>query len=248
MVMPIRIRCLRLVALLAVASCAFALGCGSGEYQKRLNNTVKRLKEQSAFAGMSDPITLPGTKLTFCVPKEFVNAADKTDDPLHKKLISPNPLRFEQADAAAFYMYLTEPKPEQSEDLPALTLHWGRRDPATGSKQDPSSELMYALQDALPNKELKWEEVQFSTPEGGSLTWQKLSAAGNMEFITVKCADGTLTGAKRMSGDLYLYMYKHPESGVFVWMVWRVPAIIAGDVGAESLAQRVGGSLKFNPE
>lgn len=248
MVTPNRICSLRLFAPVAVAFCVFALGCGSGEYQKRLNNTLKRLKEQSAFAGMSEPMPLPGTKLTFCVPKEFVNAADKSADPLHKKLLSPGPLRPEQADAAAFYMYLTEAKPEQGEDLPAMTLHWGRRDPATGSKQDPSSELMYALQDALPNKELKWEEVQFSTPEGGSLTWQKLSASGNMEFVMVKCADGALTGAKRMSGDLHLYIYKHPESGVFVWMVWRVPGIIAGDAGAESLAQRVGGSLKANAE
>lgn len=239
---------LRWPAVAAVGACLMTLGCGSGEYQKRLNNTINRLKEQSAFAGMSDPIPLPGTKLTFCVPKEFVNVADKADDPLHKKLLSPGPLRPEQADAAAFFTYVTEPKPEQGEDLPALTLHWGRRDPATGSKQDPSSELMYALQDALPNKELKWEEVQLPTPEGGSLTWQKLSAAGNMEFVMVKCADGALTGAKRMSGDLNLYIYKHPESGVFVWMVWRVPGIISGDVGAESLAQRVGGTLKYKPE
>lgn len=242
--MRIRLSSLRWRAIGAVGVCLFAVGCGSGEYQKRLNATINRLKEQSAFAGMSEPISLPGTKLTFCVPKDFVNAADKADDPLHKKLLSPGPLRPEQADAGAFYMHLTESKPELGEDLPALTLHWGRRDPATGGKQDPSSELMYALQDALPNKELKWEEVSLPTPEGGALTWQKLEASGNMEFVMVKCADGALTGAKRMKGDLHLYIHKHQESEVFVWMVWRVPELIAGDVGLESLVRQVGGTLK----
>ncbi len=248
MVTPMRTCCLRLFSPVAVAFCVFALGCGSGEYQKRLNNSLKQRREQSAFAAMSEPISLPGTKLTFRVPKEFVNAADKAADPLHKKLLSPGPLRPEQADAAAFYMYLTEAKPEQGEDLPALTLHWGRRDPAAGSKQDPSSELMYALQDAMPNMELKWQEEHFFTPQGGSVTWQKLSASGTMEFVMVKCADGTLTGTKRMKGDFYLYICKHPESEVFVWMVWRVPDIIAGDVAVPVYAAQVGGSLKFESE
>lgn len=235
------------IRVLVFLYCAAIVGCGSGEYQKRLNRTVEKLKQQSVFADLGEPQRLGETKISIRVPKDFHNADNKKDDPLYPKLKACSPMRPEHAAGPVFYYYLTEPKAEQGEDLPAMTLHWGWRDVAQ-ARQDPSTELLYAVLEVLPTKDgtLRWEEVQFPTPEGGSVTWNKVSSSGNMEFVLVKCADGMLTGTKRTSGDLHLYLRKEGE--VFVWMIWRVPGIIAGDVGQEGLAAKVGGALKSDAQ
>ena len=51
-----------------------SLGCGTRGYEERLEKTVTRLSQESAFADMYPPTTLPDTQITVRLPRNLAES------------------------------------------------------------------------------------------------------------------------------------------------------------------------------
>lgn len=223
-------RCLVAAVVLLLGTC---LGCGTRQYEKRLEETVKRLGQESAFTGMHPPAQLPGTQVMVQLPQFFDPSPLPEDtDPGRLKLpsIEVPDLKFtyegsitdSEGGKIPFYCYLAS------------------------SEKDPQRRLQQQFQTAFPEKVVRWEEVDCKAPDGGTRKWKRLQGAGKQQKFYYR--DKEQNGEFRDMATTSEF-YLRQEGNFFVVIGWRVPTDIEkymgpeGDRGLAVWAPRVAGSV-----
>lgn len=227
-------RCLAAATVLLVGSC---LGCGTGRYEERLEETVKRLGQESVFSGMHPPTDLPGTAVTVQLPQFFGE--------------SPLP---ENSDARRL-------QPPEIE-VPDLKLTYeGSITESVGGKQhfycylaatrqDPQRQLQRQFQTAFPATVTKWEDADCKTADGGTVKWKKLQgvqAEGQTQEFYYVDKEGQ-ESFRKMPAAMLLHLRKVGD--LFLVVGWRMPATlekligVEGDLGLKQWAPRVAGSIQ----
>lgn len=189
-------------------------GCGTGEYEKRLQQRVATMGQESAFADFGVPVPLPDSTLTVSMPKEFQLAA-AGGDPKRVKI-----------PFAEF--------PEWK-----ATYEGGIEDAAKGKQHyycylgvaagdnDPGAALHTRVSAAMPANTTAPADVQVPTPSGKKETWRKFRSTGKQAFwYTEANGQGRLAD---MDGLLEVWSRKVPEGNCFVMIVWRVPTVNGKD-------------------
>ncbi len=226
-----------LVAGLSFLLC-ICLGCGTGGYEKQLEETVQRLGKESAFSGMHSPAQLPGTPVSVQLPGFFPQTPLAADsDP--RRLAPPS---LEVPDLKATH--------EGS-----ITDSEGGKIPfycyLAASEKDPERSLYRHLRDAFPTTNARWETADCTGSDGATRQWKLLkSAAAQQEFYYVN--QQGQESFRSMECTVRFYVRK--EGNWFVVVGWRVPTTIekligqgaeqGEDLGLDQWAPRVAGSVK----
>ena len=223
--------------------CLFVAGCGSGDYQKRLNENIQAIRKNSIFGELSEPYSLPGTTFSLRVPKDFIRVQDKAQDPAAAKLKAPTPLPIVVEESSSFYSY---PRGGEGE-APVYQLFVGKREIPRGNR-NALNDLQFELRQTFPNQESLLEDVHFDTPAGGTLAMKRLRYDSTLDFVMAKVEDGSLGATKRLPGRFIIFGYEPGEAVVLI--IWRVPTqYLPGDkepetdIDFEKLTKQVCGTL-----
>jgi hypothetical protein len=118
----------------------------------------------------------------------------------------------------------------------------GPRVPVEGQdRMDASGSIYQALKKATTKMPGRWEDVQFPTPEGGQVAWQKLRAVGPQEFVFY--ARGVDRPKKKLDGVLELYA--HVEGDWLVLIGWRSWKEHEKNIGLDQVIPLMAGSVKM---
>jgi len=239
-------RFLAALVLLLVA----CLGCGTGEYNRRLEATKQRLKEESEFfKGMYPAKQLPDTSIMFQVPRELFQGENREETPLQERseeekksidagrlippLVTLSGLKltyeglFSYADGSkiAYYCYLAAWKPMRS----------GGR----GAAENVQRTLRNQLRKEVADSEVTSGPVECETPTGRSLWWHRLQSTHKQNFYFVE--KDQKPSSRNVPGTMEFYTR---EEGDLVLLIgWRVPKDIQRHIGLSEWGPRVAGSV-----
>jgi len=228
------------VATIALLLITLAGGCGTGDYERRLEARIRELRQGSEFSELGAPAEIPGTPLTVRLPQTFPQPLTEGEqgkgvDASRRKppgITLPGPVNtyelFLDDDAGgkfAYYCYLAAYEAKGKD----------AKDPTRSWKQ----QLANDLKEPVPN----WEQVAAQTADGRAVEWQRLRAIGEQSFYHVdKGGQGT---APKLRGALVLY-YRQ-EAGYNVIIGWRVPLMIEENVQLDRWEKLVAGTLAAKP-
>jgi hypothetical protein len=220
------------------------VGCGTAEYEAKLEQTVKRLKIENRFVGLDTEETLiaalkneqgTGAKISIRKPTFFAGSAFTTDTA--DRLNPGQPMKPERV------------KPPQLPEYPGFQFSYEQRqmtrgfgmayayfgaqatDPAVAEKI--AADLAAAYPEATPPT---WNTVQIDTPDGGSTPWKTISVSGPNVFWS----DGGVQ-ADNLPGTLVLWLREErgyqvllglrgSDSGIDLVELKRLMAAAAGTV------------------
>ena len=227
------------LSLVAAAGLLLAgpLGCGTGRYEERLEETVNRLGKQSVFRGMHPPVEVPGTPAVMIQLPQMLQPLSSDEDPRRLqvpsielpdlKLTYEGLLAYEDGSKIGMYCYVAAPAS------------------AASRSRTPADRLRSAMQAAIPDWRGKWESVQCKTPTGLGVEWQYLEGTTKQQFYFVN----TEGNQEYRETDAILKFYSRQEGDVMLIVAWRVPAELADrvgpadDRGLTNWAPRVPGSV-----
>jgi hypothetical protein len=221
-----------LVAGVLLTVCS-ALGCGSKRYEDRLQETVKRLGQESAFSGMRPAVQLPGTPVMVQLPR-FLAESPLPEDSDARRLKPP---LIEIPDLKSTYEGFVT-------DSDVGKQHYYCYLAAT--KKDPQRQLQQQLLGVFPDAAADWKPVDCERPGGGTVQWKLLQGSGpQQEFYYVD--KGGQASYRRMPAEVRLYVRQVGD--LFVVVGWRLPTTLGPrigsekDLGVEKWAQRVAGGV-----
>lgn len=219
------------ICLLAAAVTS-AQGCGSGEYNRRLEQRVSTLGQESAFAQLGNMTQIPGSPFFVSLPPGF--------EPLHEGL-DPKRVRIPFADfperKVTYEAFVADAaQGKQHYYCYLATVPVG----AVGGT-DPVQGVINRARNVFGNIGPP-ETVNVATPTGQMVPWQKYRVSGKQVFRYTDAA-----GQERfpeMDGLLEIWSRKVDEAGAFVAIGWRVPTVNGRDfVELDKKAMLVAGSL-----
>lgn len=205
----------RVLAAMAVLALGAAAGCGTGEYERRMQQSI-----QSGFAtgggggagggGGGGGVEVPGTSITLAVPSAYQLLAEGTDP---SRLTPPFDLPDRKATYEAsiadatqgkqhYYLYVATAD-AAADPLAALVAQLGQKGLSAGSIEDSSVPI-----------------------PGGDGNWKKVRATGQQEFFYLDASGQGQPTA--MDGIVEAWGGVHKPSNSYVLLVWRVPAVLAG--------------------
>ena len=208
-------------------------GCGTRGYEDRLEETVKRLGQESVFAGMNPAVQLAGTQVTVQLPG-FLGESPLPADSGAQRLAPPSievpdlKLTFEGAivdtngGRLPIYCYLA------------------------ATAKDPQEQLRGQFQSAFSATVVQWEEVDCKTPDGGTSKWKRVRGTDeNQEFYYVDKEQNSSYVPMPTTAEFYF----RQEGDLFVVIGWRMPRSIENligqgeELGLDLWARRVAGSV-----
>jgi hypothetical protein len=214
------------VMVLAVLACC---GCGTRQYQERMNASLQNLQQASAFNQLLyDPTPLAETRVLIRVPKvfqqSFVEGSVIDGQPVNRLRVAIPTL-----------------------DLPALSITYEAMVPLEKAQVAYYCYLGVAVPPAGPQPiepTYALQDVQFPAPHGGDIAWKKLRCTGPQEFYCVE--EGGKGTFRKMPGTVEIYT--HQEGGYLVVMGWRVPTAAEQSTDFSKLAALMAGSLVVQPK
>ncbi len=248
-------RCLTAIVVLAVCICQ---GCGTGEYEKRLQKQVAGLEKGSVFQQLYDPSPLEGTPIFVRVPKVFKQSLKEGSiidgspvDPRRTKppkvdLLGGLKIAYEaiiadsDGNETSYYLYFAVVDVAKAEKTRFTAQRTASTLKATGTaKMHRGGKLYQSLEKAFPGAVTEWEDVQCPTFDGHKVVWQKVRATGNQEFYSIdrnkQQRYATVPGV--------LEFYVRQEGDLLVLIIWRIPTSIESQVKLAELAPLVAGSV-----
>ncbi len=214
-------------------------GCGTGDYEKRLETRASRPQTESLYQGLYGALQLPGTPVSIRIPQMFKDAplvagsVDKDGKPVDPRRISPGlfelpwlTLTYEgfvdnpQGDKLSYYCYLAAVD-KAAKNLPDPAAGWGTELSGKGG--------------AVVN----WAEFQGKSAEGQVIPWKKFRFTGDQEFYSInKAGQGTFV---KVPGVLEIYLRE--DAGQLIVVAWRVPTSIEQQVDVAKWAPLVTGCV-----
>ena len=211
--------------IVALAVCVS--GCGTAEYESRLEATAgalmraeteARTKAQRAqlYAGFYGAGDIPGTTIKIRVPKAFNESFN--DLPLEG---------FTIPDLRVAYRGKAE------DGTGPWTLHiFSSPVPNPGDDRKLADLLKQQVAAAVKGSTPEWQEQKCPIPEGGEMPWQVIEAKGEQ----------TLEGSAQ-AADVRVYM--HVANGQAVVLVWDMAEGFVNVSNVDQLAPLVAGSVEF---
>ncbi len=252
--------CLAAVAVLLLGTC---WGCGTDllgtkEYEKRLTETTKSLKEKSEFKkDMYPPRPVPGAPVAFQMPKSFPEnplpegevaeeGAQPIDPyrlkpPIESLLLTGRKLTYE-----GFYTYRDNAGKEIGKI--AYYCYFVARPKSKSTARTPLKVIESQLKRQWPKSKFRGviyrtNTVPCDTPTGGSTTWSRLEVASpdEQDFYFID-AEKKPSSAKMKAT---LQFYSHTVAGYTVIIAWRVPTDVKDqeEVDLEKWGPLVAGSV-----
>ncbi len=243
--------CLAAVAVLLLGAC---WGCGTGDYEERLNATTTSLVEDSEFKkDMYPPRQVPDAPFAFQMPKSFPEnplpegevaeeAAQPTDPrrlkpPIQSLLLTDRKLTYEtfytypgNGGKIAYYCYfVARPKSKSAARTPLKVIETQLK------RQWPKSRFRGVI--------YRSNTVSCTTPTGGSETWSRLvvESPDLQEFYFID-ADKK---ADFRTAKATLQFYTRTVADHTVIIAWRVPTDVKDleEVDLEKWGKFVAGSV-----
>ncbi|MEN6406293.1 MAG: hypothetical protein ABFC77_07470 [Thermoguttaceae bacterium] len=217
------------VSVLLPCGLAMLIGCGTGEYEKRLAGRDARLKAQAVarFADLGNEQNLASTNVSFRIPKKMT-ALSSGDQRRMNAGALPIP------DAHQTYEGFVQDS--TGGQLPYYCYVGVLPVPL----QQITSQMQTVLTAAKLNGSLNWTDVQAESPDGEVSTWKKLRLQTNQDFY-YKTKDGQ-SQYPNVPGMLEFYLRDAGKSVIFV--IWRMPTSIEPNVELARLAPLVNGCVK----
>jgi hypothetical protein len=226
-------------ALCGVLVLSMLSGCGTGEYERRLEQRrVSKSRIEKRLRGLYQPQDVPGTQVSLRLPKilfqesPLVEGAPVGGKPVDIRRIKPQKLMTIPGLKLTYEAFV---------DYEGLKLpcycYVGVLDIQSGQLvQDPGIKIRAELTgQRQPERVTNWQDVRLETPEGQENVWKKIRAETSQEFFVVdKAGQGQF---KSMPGVLEVYVYS--ESKYIITIAWRMPASIEKKVNLEKWASLV---------
>jgi hypothetical protein len=219
-----------------VVTAAALAGCGTSEYNGRLERKVEDLKKHSPFATLADPVPVPGSAITLRLPKDMRPVSDAnlmkipfTPD-LGVKAAYEGSLADANANKKLYFCYV-------------VVL------PPAAANQDQTIVLLDSFKQKLgggggENAAVGWTSVNRPTPDGGSSAWKYARLSGHQEFVYRDKKDKLQPAAKE-DGLVEIWTPGDAKGGGTMAIVWRIPKAIEGPerVNLGDLAPLVAGGV-----
>jgi len=222
-----------------IVGLSVAAGCGTGDYEKRLDKCLHDLQAGSKFNGLYGPQLLAETPISLRVPKMFLDPPLVEGAMVNGKPIDPRRVKPFQGPLPG--LKLTYEGFVESADGLKTPYHCYllAMKKVPGPMGDPVASLPMLL-NTVPHDSLSgWSDIQGETPSGGAIPWKKIRMTGNQEFVNLNKA-----GEERfvqMPGLLDIYV--HEEAGFVVMIVWRMPNDLEAKIELGKWAPMVAGSI-----
>jgi len=217
----------RLVVLL-LAAVGMTAGCGTGEYERRLQQRLSTMGQETAFAEFGSPVQVPGSTLTVSIPKEL-QPVDAGGDPQRVKI----PFAELPEWKATYEGSLEDAAKGKQHYYCYLAVAPGENDPLTA--------LHGRVSGAMPNTTAP-SDVQVATASGKTDAWRKFRSTGKQNFWYTE-ANGTGRLAE-MEGVLEVWSRKVPEANSYILIAWRVPTVEGKDfIGLDQKGPLMAGSV-----
>ncbi|MBN2477427.1 MAG: hypothetical protein JXB62_22670 [Pirellulales bacterium] len=225
--------CLAAGVLLWLVGC---LGCGTAEYEDRVEARIREARQGSAFAQMQSPVTLPGTSLKVQVPNNLESTPLPDDTPADRL----NPLASEQSSFVTGRKLTYEGLVEDSEQgkLP-FYCYLIVLDPESFRGREPVKNLWQSLKNDFAGEASPPAQVKCQTPQGLEIEWQMVRVTAPQKFVYVK-PDGQ-SEPREMPGIFEFYV--RTEGDHVIVIAWRVPEHLESHVGLKERAHLVAGSV-----
>ena len=201
-------------------------GCGTGEYERRLEIGVSKAKAESKFNNLYGPQELADTPVSVRLPRMF------TDSPLVEgALVNGQPVDERRVKPMLFPLpwlkltYETLVEDPQGVKLPCY-CYVAAVDIAGGQARALDSSLKLELQKQAQFDLVDWADFQGESADGRGNQWKKFRFTCQQEFRTVNKAGQEQY--VQLPGLLEIYL--HEEAGQQVLIAWRMPASIEGKV------------------
>ncbi len=214
-------------------------GCGTGEYERRMEQRrVNKLRLETKLRGLYLPQDVPGTQVSFRLPRNLF---------LESPLVEGAPVGGKPVDVRRV-------KPDKLMTIPGLKLTYEGFVDTEGVKlpyycyvgvidvqggqmmEDPSLKMRTELAaqrkgDTVTN----WQDVRLEAPDGQESLWKKLRAETQQEFFILdKAGQGQF---KSMPGVLEVYLRAEMKYAVVI--AWRMPTSIEKKINLEKWATLV---------
>jgi len=198
-------------------------GCGTGEYERRVEEGLAQAKANSKFNGLYGPQPLPETAVSVRMPKVFkdpplVEGAQINGKPVDARRIKPGLFPFPFLK----FTYETYVDDAGGVKLPCY-CYVGAVNAAGGRVRNPRGDIDASFQKKAEFESLtNWTDVQGETPEGRSNAWKKIRIECQQDFRTLDKAGQEKYA--QMPGVMEIYL--HEEAEHYVVIVWRLPKSI----------------------
>jgi hypothetical protein len=231
-------------------------GCGTGDYEQRLDARIKELKLGSKFNLLSSAINVPGTQVSIRVPQK--NDSNKNafenlfspgfeNPPLQEavgvdgKPIDPKrlkPLIVDVADLKLTFEGFVKDR-DNGQQAYYLYIAVSTRAGRVNIPKLMQADLASKLKDVTALTDIKAQ-----TPEGRDVLWQECHGTGKQQFYYIKPPP---PGATQGEGqfvqlDGTIQMMFHDENDSMVTVIWRWPAGI--DKSIDPWIDMVAGCVK----
>lgn len=207
--------------LLALLVCS---GCGTREYERRLESSASKLRTQAKFNELYGEQVLPGTPVAVRVPKIFTESPLVEGVPVGGKPVDPIRVKPTQVTLPGLKLtYETFIDDPEGRKMP-FYCYVGTVDLADGKIKDPAGAMRKQLEESNPKPEslTNWTDVQAHTPDGRSIPWKQLRCIGKQDFFCKNKAGQEQTVNE--SGVLEINLCE--EGNYLIVIAWRAPASI----------------------
>ena len=232
-------------------------GCGTGDYEQRLDKRINELKMGSKFNLLSSPIDVPGTQVSLRIPQkndsnknafETLLTAGFENPPLQDavspdgKPIDPKRIKPNIVDVADLKLTFEGFVPDAKKGKQPYYLYV-----AVSTRQSRGNipKLMQADLTSKINDTTPLTDLKAQTPEARDILWQVCQATGNQQFYYIKPPPGEGQFVQ-LKGTIVLMF--HDENDALVTLIWRWPAGIDKSVDFQSWMEMVAGCVKVNPK
>jgi hypothetical protein len=214
-------------------------GCGTGEYERRLETRRSdKAKTEAKLRALYAPLEVRGTPVSVRMPKTvfleppLVEGALVGGKPVDVRRVKPGKLVTIPGLKLTYEGFVDT----EGVKLPYY-CYVGVIDAQGGQVlEEAANKMRMELAAQRPqDTSLNWQDLRVETPDGSESDWKKLRVENSQEFFTLdKAGQGQF---KSVPGVLEIYLHVEAKSGVVI--AWRMPAGIESKVNLKKWATLV---------
>lgn len=195
------------------------LGCGTREYESRLNTSITNLRRSSVFIDMHPSADLTGTPVTVKVPNLFNLPPMVKGEPVDGQEVDQRRLEPPVVTVTGLMLTYEGLLADSAGGKQSYYLYLGVVDTSLLMGKDLPTLMFRQAQTAFSGT-TPLETVTCDTPDGRSTDWKKLRVSGKQPFYYV-AGDGK-TDFREMDGVMEFFIRQ--EGNFIVTIGWRAPA------------------------
>jgi hypothetical protein len=234
----------------------FFAGCGTSDYEQRLDKRIKALKSGSKFNLLSSSIEVSGTQVSIRVPQKndsnkqtyedlktggfekppLQDGAGSDGKPIDPRRLKPNPIDVPDLKLT-FEGFIPDAKDGKLPYYLYVVVNTGAN--RTFYPRNMQADLESKIKDTS-----QLAEFSAQTPEGRLIDWKECHATGSQSFYYVKPnGEGQYV---QMDGTIQLLF--HDENNALVMLIWRWPKGLDQVVDFKSWIEMTAGCVNVKPK